>query len=329
MSFSIRSEEQTQKRGFFGWLSRSPPTTKPDDFSNVFPTRPNRQGLPSSDNNLDDISRDFLTRPRFDRTLAWPPPSPESIKLLYAASNGEPRTVNRLLDHEAESADPNAIDDGGNTPLHLAAERGNHEIVYRLLQSGADATRQNVKSWTPVQLATLKKYTSGTEAEKYARVLEVFHHPPVVVKGAKQDDTDPQEAPKENDDGRIEICKYFRGHVSQWAGGKLKDDEYPVYDIIYGDALTKSAEALETVLKGIAKEKVQGEATAGKSLRNPKSREREEKEKVKAPRSDEQTDKPNREPEELDVKKNAMRWIHLPVNNVCPETSCHRCCLKC
>lgn len=342
MFSSIQTEEHTQRRTL-SWLRSRSPSTKPDDLPNVLPTRPryNRYDRtlswltpPETNTNLDDISRDFLTRPRFDsydRTLPWlPPPSPESKKLLYAASNGELPTVNKLLYYDAECADPNAVDDGGNTPLHLAAERGNHSIVYRLLQSGADATRQNVKKWTPEQLATLKKYTtSGTDAEKYGKVVEVFHHPPVVVKGVRQDDKDPQEAPKESDKGRVKICEYFKGHVSQWIGGKFKDDEYSVYDILYGDALTTSAEALETCLKEIVKEKVQGETTAGKSLKNPMSREREEKAKVKAPKSDEQTDKPNRERKELDVKKNAMRWIHLPANNVCPEAFTHSCCLNC
>lgn len=291
---------------------------------------------PPNTNVRDDIPNNLL-RPTFDRrhrAHTWVPRSPEANKLLEAASNGDLITVKKLLDARV---DPNVVGDSGDTPLHLAAAGGYDSVVERLLQSHADTTIQNNDKWTPIQLATLKKYVAAaTNSEaRYVKVIETFHHPPVFLGDDKQADTDKQEPPEEKDKDRKNICKYFRGHVSQWAEGRLKDDEYSVYDIIYCGGLVDSAAKLESALKEIVDQRVQGEDIAkGKTtlLRNRetedqrKVRKREEEKKreeertAKTQKAHEQTDK-HIEDEKPDIKKTAMRWIHLPANNVCSKTS--------
>lgn len=55
----------------------------------------------------------------------------------------------------AAGADPNAGDDAGHTPLHVAVQEKHAQIVARLLRGGADPNRPdvhgNVPLWTAVQ----------------------------------------------------------------------------------------------------------------------------------------------------------------------------------
>ena len=48
-----------------------------------------------------------------------------------------------------------SIDEGGNTPLHIASERGNLEAVKILLDYGASGGAQNHKLETPMHLAAV------------------------------------------------------------------------------------------------------------------------------------------------------------------------------
>ena len=49
-----------------------------------------------------------------------------------------------------------SIDESGNTPLHIASERGNLEAVKILLDHGASGGAQNHKLETPMHLAAQK-----------------------------------------------------------------------------------------------------------------------------------------------------------------------------
>lgn len=48
-----------------------------------------------------------------------------------------------------------SIDETGNTPLHIASERGDLEAVKILLHHGASGSAQNCKLKTPMHLAAV------------------------------------------------------------------------------------------------------------------------------------------------------------------------------
>ena len=49
--------------------------------------------------------------------------------------------------------DVNSVDNYKNTPLHIACEEGNPEVVKMLLNAGANRSMQNKDEKTPVELA--------------------------------------------------------------------------------------------------------------------------------------------------------------------------------
>ena len=51
-----------------------------------------------------------------------------------------------------------AADAGGNTPLHLAAAKGNADVAKFLLQRGADAEAMNAMGWTSLHAAAYLGY---------------------------------------------------------------------------------------------------------------------------------------------------------------------------
>lgn len=76
--------------------------------------------------------------------------------LLHAFSSHEDaRGVGWLLEH---GADVTAVDDQGNTPLHLAARRNTgRKVIELLLQVGAASGARNADGLTPAELARQKK----------------------------------------------------------------------------------------------------------------------------------------------------------------------------
>lgn len=50
----------------------------------------------------------------------------------------------------------NALNSHGDTPLHVAASIGNHEVLKRLLEAGADPSLENKKGMTPIMAAARK-----------------------------------------------------------------------------------------------------------------------------------------------------------------------------
>lgn len=72
------------------------------------------------------------------------------MDLISAAGTGNRAVVNMLL---ANGADPNVVDDNGNTPLHFAALIGDAVITDALLNRGADPNRSNNNGCFPLHYA--------------------------------------------------------------------------------------------------------------------------------------------------------------------------------
>ena len=77
-------------------------------------------------------------------------PFGKETPLWLAARRGDRPTVEALL---AQGADPNVSDALSQTPLHVAAEGGREEIVELLLSHGADPNAQDLWRQTPADLA--------------------------------------------------------------------------------------------------------------------------------------------------------------------------------
>ena len=67
--------------------------------------------------------------------------------LMLAAKNNHKDVVYLLLDRGAE---PNMADQDGNTPLHEAANEGHKDVVQLLLDGGAEPNRADQDGWTPL-----------------------------------------------------------------------------------------------------------------------------------------------------------------------------------
>lgn len=83
-----------------------------------------------------------------------------STPLHLAAMSRDRRKVETLL---AEGADPNAANDRGETPLHWAAQAGSVDIVTALLNAGADPMRQDDVGYTPERTARTGGHNEAAE----------------------------------------------------------------------------------------------------------------------------------------------------------------------
>jgi hypothetical protein len=82
------------------------------------------------------------------------------LRMMDAISHGQIGTIRKLI---ARDRNVNFVVDG-NTPLHLAAEKGYSAIVQLLIDSGADLLAQNDEGNTPLDIAlTLRKYAQTTD----------------------------------------------------------------------------------------------------------------------------------------------------------------------
>lgn len=64
---------------------------------------------------------------------------------------------------------------GGYTPLHLAADAGQCEVISRLCELGADLEAVSTKGWTPLALANMK--VLAPQLDVYAVALQVYGVP--------------------------------------------------------------------------------------------------------------------------------------------------------
>ena len=204
----------------------------------------------------------------------------ESSKLLTAALHESPRDVEKLLN---DGENLKVIDGDGNTPLHLAAREGHSAVVEKLLQKGAETTINNKSGLTAKALAKDMMRRYPAKKDRYLKVIELLENPPVYVKEAKSIGiTSAQAAPSEGYLGRVEICKYFKGHILHWFGNLSKEADCSVYDIIYGNLLAKSAQELQTAFNKEAGEKAKKEdAVRKKEEAKKKTESKEEEEKAK------------------------------------------------
>ena len=105
------------------------------------------------------------------------------------------RVVEYLLD---AGADPNTPAFAGATPLHVAMQRGHHDLVPRLLAAGADPDRVDDHGRTPADWLALHRPDPGGRAERSGfvptgiRAVDLFaplhrgrvqHWPPAVGLG--------------------------------------------------------------------------------------------------------------------------------------------------
>ena len=75
-----------------------------------------------------------------------------------------------------EGASPSAVDDDGNTPLHLAAKRAFTQCAKELLKWGADANKENENLETPLELSltvglSLKDNERMSDFSKFAAMI--------------------------------------------------------------------------------------------------------------------------------------------------------------
>ncbi len=70
-----------------------------------------------------------------------------SATLHAAAKSGDSTEISKLL---AAGANPNELDEAGDTALHIAALQGHLDVVNALLEAGADANAKDANGWTPI-----------------------------------------------------------------------------------------------------------------------------------------------------------------------------------
>lgn len=76
--------------------------------------------------------------------------------LHWAAIVGSPEMMGYLLENYTE-LDANGFDEGGDTPMHLAAFHGHLPVVRLLVRSDADAEAANAGGFTPLDLAQARR----------------------------------------------------------------------------------------------------------------------------------------------------------------------------
>jgi ankyrin repeat protein len=110
--------------------------------------------------------------------------SPAQDELNAAISHGDAATAMRLL--EADPALIHACDRNGATPLHIAAEETDAELVKWLLDRGADARKQDINGLTPVDRAALAADPRNNSAEQFPAIAKLLmrHGAEITIRAA-------------------------------------------------------------------------------------------------------------------------------------------------
>ncbi|PMD12114.1 hypothetical protein NA56DRAFT_756854 [Hyaloscypha hepaticicola] len=249
----------------------------------------------------------------------------ESSKLLTAASHGEWKDVEKLL-NDGEDLNVTDPEGNGNTALHIAAEKGHWKFVETLLKKGADTIISNKVGFTARDLAERMIYIDPNRAERYQKVIELLDDPPVYVKEEKLASTQIiQTVPSEGNRDRERICQYFKGHILHWFENLSKEADYSVDGIIYKDVLTTSVKKLQTKFdereQRVKKEEVVKTKGPEKSRKEADAEKEKDKKDKKKQKSDEPTGVStgvlkDGSQDGPDILKKANTWIHLPANNL-------------
>jgi hypothetical protein len=114
------------------------------------------------------------------------PPRPPSLDLVLAVCNGDIAAVQTLLD---KGANPNGVDEDGDTPLSEAVRWGHRNIVQLLISEGADHNARNSDGETAMEIAVIKGDT------EMVRLLQNAAKEPIKKPKPPVDVNDPHLAP--------------------------------------------------------------------------------------------------------------------------------------
>lgn len=98
--------------------------------------------------------------------------SPVQDEISAAIAQGDTTIARRLL--EAEPFLITACDRNGATPLHIAAEENNSELVAWLLEKGASAGKKDLQGLTPLDRAALAAYPSNQNAQRFPAIARLL-----------------------------------------------------------------------------------------------------------------------------------------------------------
>ena len=98
--------------------------------------------------------------------------SPVQDQISKAISQGDNATAMRLLEEDPFLV--NACDRNGATPLHIAAEENNIELISWLLERGASARKIDLKGWTALDCAALAAHSRDQSAQRFPAIARLL-----------------------------------------------------------------------------------------------------------------------------------------------------------
>ena len=110
--------------------------------------------------------------------------SPAQDEINQAIRKGDNAAAISLL--QADGSLIHACDRNGKTPLHVAAENTNEEMVAWLLNRRADARKQDVQGLTPLDFAALSADPRNENAKRFPSIAKLLlqHGAELTIRGA-------------------------------------------------------------------------------------------------------------------------------------------------
>ncbi len=110
--------------------------------------------------------------------------SPVQEQINAAIRENDNATAIRLL--EADDSLIRACDREGRTPLHIAAEEGNEEMVAWLLDRGGNVRKEEVKGLTPLDCAALAADSRNESTKRFASIAKrlLYRGAPMTIRAA-------------------------------------------------------------------------------------------------------------------------------------------------